>query len=73
MATEVAGARQVRVENARAVATDAVLTLTNALSETENTDLAKATVELGLQEVAYQAALGATARVLQPSLLDFLR
>lgn len=67
------GARQVRVENARAVATDAVLTLTNALSETENTDLAKATVELGLQEVAYQAALGATARVLQPSLLDFLR
>jgi flagellar hook-associated protein 3 FlgL len=26
-----------------------------------------------MQEVAYQAALGATARVIQPSLLDFLR
>jgi flagellar hook-associated protein 3 FlgL len=67
------GARSVRVENARSVATDATLTLKNALSEIENTDLAKATVDLGLQEVAYQAALGATARVLQPSLLEFLR
>jgi flagellar hook-associated protein 3 FlgL len=67
------GARTVRVENARSVANDATLTLKNALSEVENVDLAKATVELGLQEVAYQAALGATAKVLQPSLLDFLR
>ncbi|QWF23117.1 flagellar hook-associated protein FlgL [Nocardioides sp. LMS-CY] len=67
------GARTVRVERARDVATDAHLTLTNALSEVENVDLARATVDLGLQEVAYQAALGATARVLQPSLLDFLR
>jgi len=67
------GARTVRVENARSVANDATLTLKNALSSVENVDLAKATVDLGLREVAYQAALGATARVLQPSLLDFLR
>jgi flagellar hook-associated protein 3 FlgL len=67
------GARTVRVENARSIATSATLTLKNALSEVENVDLAKATVELGLQQVAYQAALGATAKVLQPSLLDFLR
>jgi flagellar hook-associated protein 3 FlgL len=67
------GARTVRVENARSVANDASLTLSNALSNVENVDLAKATVDLGLREVAYQAALGATARVLQPSLLDFLR
>jgi flagellar hook-associated protein 3 FlgL len=67
------GARTVRVENARSVADDATLTLTNALSNVENVDLAKATVELSLREVAYKAALGATARVLQPSLLDFLR
>ena len=55
------------------VASDSQLSLTSALSDVENTDLAKATVDLGLQEVAYQAALGATSRVLQPSLLDFLR
>lgn len=70
--TEV-GARTVRIEKARETANDALLTLTNALSEIENVDLAKATVDLRLQEVAYQAALGATARVLQPSLMDFLR
>lgn len=44
-----------------------------ALAEVESVDLAEASMELALQEVAYQAALSATARVLQPSLLDFLR
>ena len=39
----------------------------------ENVDLAKAMVDLQLQEVAYQASLATTARVLQPSLIDFLR
>jgi flagellar hook-associated protein 3 FlgL len=67
------GARTVRVENARRVATDSSLTLKNALSDVENVDLAKAAVDLGLQEVAYKAALAATGRVLQPSLLDYLR
>jgi flagellar hook-associated protein 3 FlgL len=67
------GARANRVENARSIATYSELTLTNALSEVENVDLAKAAVDLELQEVAYQAALGATSRVIRPSLLDFLR
>ncbi len=67
------GARTTRVEQARGAASDSHLRLTSSLSEIENTDLAKATVDLKLQEVAYQAALGATSRVMQPSLLDFLR
>jgi flagellar hook-associated protein 3 FlgL len=45
----------------------------NQLSEVEGVDMPAAMVELQLQEVAYQAALGATARVIQPSLVDFLR
>jgi flagellar hook-associated protein 3 FlgL len=45
----------------------------NQLSEVEGVDLPATMVELQLQEVAYQAALGATARVIQPSLVDFLR
>jgi flagellar hook-associated protein 3 FlgL len=45
----------------------------NQLSEVEGVDLPATTVELQLQEVAYQAALGATAKVIQPSLVDFLR
>lgn len=45
----------------------------NQLSEIEGVDLPATVVELQLAEVAYQAALGATARVIQPSLVDFLR
>jgi flagellar hook-associated protein 3 FlgL len=67
------GARFNRVETMRNVATDQLLTLTSSLSEAEDIDLPKTIVELQMQEVAYKAALGATARVVQPSLLDFLR
>jgi flagellar hook-associated protein 3 FlgL len=67
------GTRYGRVERAMSTLTDNNLTNTSALSEVENVDIAKAVVDLQLQEVAYQAALGATARVIQPSLLDFLR
>ena len=41
--------------------------------EVESIDLPKTIMELQMQEVAYKSALGATARVVQPSLLDFLR
>lgn len=67
------GTRYGRVETAMSRLTDVNLTNSAALSEVENVDIAKAVVDLQMQEVAYQAALGATARVLQPSLLDFLR
>lgn len=67
------GARFNRVETMRNIAEDQLLTLTTSLSEAEDIDLPKTIVELQMQEVAYKAALGATARVVQPSLLDFLR
>lgn len=49
------------------------VTLAGQLASVEDADLAETIVNLQMQEVGYQAALGATARVLQPSLLDFLR
>ena len=67
------GTRAARIERAKVAADDAELSLASTLSEVENTDLPKAVMELKMQEVAYQAALAATARVTQPSLLDFLR
>lgn len=67
------GTRTGRVEKAQTTAQNAELDMTAMLSEVENVDIAKAIVDLQMQEVAYQAALGATARVIQPSLLDFLR
>lgn len=45
----------------------------SSLSAIEDIDLAQTILELKMQEVAYQGALGATARVLQPTLMDFLR
>jgi flagellar hook-associated protein 3 FlgL len=67
------GSRQNRIDTAIQNASDTGLRLKNSLSEVENTDLPKTIVDLQMQQVAYQASLGATARVMQPSLLDFLR
>ena len=67
------GTRYGRVEDALSTLGSLEITNKTALSEVENVDIAKAIVDLQMQEVAYQSALGATARVLQPSLLDFLR
>lgn len=69
----VAGTRYQRIEQSAQAADDAKMSLKNNLSSIENADLADTTVHLKLQEVAYQAALAATSRVMQPSLLDFLR
>ncbi len=67
------GARANRVDALQQIGDSQVIELRAGLSELENIDLPATIVQLQLQEVAYQAALGATARVLQPSLLDFLR
>ncbi len=47
--------------------------LTSRLTDVEDVDMPSTIVALQTQQVAYQAALGATAKVVQPSLLDFLR
>ncbi|GAB7189374.1 flagellar hook-associated protein FlgL [Kineococcus sp. NUM-3379] len=47
--------------------------LNHALDEVEGIDFGKAMIEYNLQQTAYQAALSATAKVIQPTLLDFLR
>jgi len=67
------GARQNRVEGMRQLADDRGLTLRSNLSEIEDIDLPATIVTLQMQEASYQAALGATQRVIQPSLVDFLK
>jgi flagellar hook-associated protein 3 FlgL len=49
------------------------VTLKQSLSQVEDVDLAQVTLELQMQQVAYQASLSATAKVIQPSLADFLK
>jgi flagellar hook-associated protein 3 FlgL len=46
--------------------------VTQTLSNTEDTDVAKATIAYSNQQAAYQAALRAGAKIVQESLLDFL-
>lgn len=67
------GARANRVINMRQTAEERQLTLKTQLSDVEDIDLPETIMQLKLQEVAYQAALAASARVVQPSLIDFLR
>ena len=67
------GARSNRVETLQQTASDRQLELQGQLSEVEDIDLPKTITEMTLQQTAYQAALGATAKVIQPSLMDFLR
>ena len=67
------GARASRVERAQAVNADQKITLSSRLAETENIDLPETIMRLKMQQVGYEAALQATAKALQPTLLDFLR
>jgi flagellar hook-associated protein 3 FlgL len=67
------GARYGRIEHMRTEADNRVLELKTQLSDVEDIDLPATITDMQLQQAAYQAALAATAKVVQPSLVDFLR
>jgi flagellar hook-associated protein 3 FlgL len=67
------GARYNRVSQMKQSADDHLVSVTSQLSDIEDVDLPKAMMELQIQQTSYQAALAATAKVIQPSLIDFLR
>jgi flagellar hook-associated protein 3 FlgL len=67
------GSRAARVEREEQVNADRALTLSSQLAETENIDLPNTIMRLQMQKVGYEAALSATAKALQPTLLDYLR
>ena len=52
---------------------DFQLSLTTSLSKVEDVDLADAITDQSRLNAGYQAALGATAKAIQPSLVDWLR
>lgn len=67
------GARYNRITQMKSSAEDRLLDVTAQLSEVEDVDLPKTIMEMQLQQTSYQAALAASAKVIQPSLIDFLR
>lgn len=67
------GSQFLRVQNMQSQNTSNGLTMKQDLSSIEDADIAQVMVQLQSQQVAYQAALSATARAIQPSLTDFLK
>jgi flagellar hook-associated protein 3 FlgL len=67
------GTRASRIETAKQVNADLQLTLSSRSADIENIDLAKTMMNLSMQKTGYEAALGATAKAIQPTLMDFLR
>jgi flagellin-like hook-associated protein FlgL len=67
------GARATRLERVEQINSDRSIALQVQLGETENIDLPNTIMMLQMQQVGYEAALSATAKALQPTLLDFLR
>lgn len=51
----------------------AAVSLESRRADIEDVDLAKAVLDLQVQQTNYQAALAVTAKVLQPTLMDYLR
>ena len=67
------GARINRVEDLGYLTEDATDRLRTLLSETEDADITQAIVDLKTQEQVYESALAVAARIMQTSLLDWLK
>ncbi len=67
------GARGARLERVEQVQAERSLTLKAQLGAVEDIDLPLTIMNLSMQQTGYEAALAATAKVISPTLLDFLR
>ena len=67
------GARHAQIQRAEETLMEQSGSLEAQRSRIEDVDLSQLILDLKLQEVAYQSALAVTARVLQPTLMDFLK
>jgi len=67
------GARMSMYERAEAMLKKNNVTITEGLSANEDLDIAKATIDFKTSEAVYRAALSVGAKIMPPSLVDFLR
>lgn len=67
------GARYNHISRMQESAQDRLVALASRLSDVEDIDLPKVIMEMQMQKTSYEAALAATAKVIQPSLIDYLR
>jgi len=66
------GARRLRLETKGAIIQDLKLVYTERKSEIEDCDIAEAIMNLKSKELAYQASLASSSRVMQLTLMDYL-
>jgi len=66
-------AKMIRLHTAESRLMDYSLELTKLLSETEGEDLSELAADLASHEHIFSAALNSAARIIQPSLMDFIR
>lgn len=74
--SEIRGAVGARMNTVEAVSDridDMKLNFSKLLSETEDTDMAEAYMQMNIYESVYKSSLSVGARIIQPSLIDFLR
>lgn len=67
------GARDQRLEQIETLHKDTYLQLQDVLQQAQGVDMAKALLELGNADTTYRAALQVGARIIPPTLVDFLR
>jgi len=67
------GAKEKRLELAHERLQDLRLNVINLLAESQDIDYAETIMNLKAEEFVYQTALAVGARIIQPSLVDFLR
>ncbi|WP_193598167.1 flagellar hook-associated protein FlgL [Microbacterium sp. YJN-G] len=67
------GVRQLQMERAKEAIVDSSVSLEARRAAVEDVDSVEILVQLKAQELVYQSSLSVTARVLQPSLMEFLR
>ena len=67
------GSKQNRMESAESRNIDANFNMTEILSRTEDIDITETMMEYATMQTIYMASLQTSAKVIQPSLLDYLR
>ncbi|MDF2882740.1 MAG: flagellar hook-associated protein 3 [Clostridiaceae bacterium] len=67
------GAKQNRMDSAQTQNTDMNANMTEILSKTEDIDITQKTMEYATAQTVYLASLQTSAKVIQPTLMDYLR
>lgn len=67
------GSKMLRMETKQSILADLDITSQDRLSKIQDADIAEAITDLNAKELAYEAALAAAAKLMQTTLMDYLK